>query len=103
MPCLGLKRKFRGEPSMPETLGSVPSTAKQTNALVGEDALPSDWALFVPIKHRLLWEMMLPSTVTVYKSRRTWFPSGFKAVMFVSPRKFYVFLRHLFQASWTLT
>lgn len=54
MPCLGLKRKFRGEPSMPETLGSVPSTAKQTNALVGEDALPSDWALFVPSKHRLL-------------------------------------------------
>lgn len=36
---------------------------------------------------------MLPSTVTVYKSRRTWLPSGFKAVMFVSLRKFYVFLQ----------
>lgn len=54
MPYLGLKRKFRGEPSMPEALGAVSSTAKQTNALVGKDAVLSDQALFVPSKHCLL-------------------------------------------------
>lgn len=84
---------------MPETLGSVSSTPKQTILYLGK-------MLYLQTGHYLSlasivcwWEMMLPSTVTVYKSRRTWFLSGFKAVMFVSPRKFYVFLQTPVQAS----